>query len=180
MRRRFRARRTWRFWVGWFALLAIGIRIAYLTQVDDRPRELAEGTYRVSFVIDGDTLVLDDGKKIRLIGVDTPETDTRKRPAEPWGFEATKFARDFLERSDGQLRLQFDHERLDFYNRYLAYVFVGDKMLNEELIRAGLGQFTPGFRYSETMKRRFRLAEREAKTKRLGIWSQAPPSVPSN
>jgi micrococcal nuclease len=133
----------------------------------------------VSFVVDGDTLILDDGRKIRLIGVDTPETHERNQPPEVWGPEATRFARDLVAASQGRVRLQFDDERLDKYNRYLAYVWTGDKMLNEELIRNGLGEFTPGYRFSATMKRRFRAAEREAKAHALGMWSESQ-SVPTN
>lgn len=172
MPRRFRPLRTWRFWVGWLILFVVLVRIVYLLRYNDRPRDLAEGEYVVSYVIDGDTLILDDGKRVRLIGVDAPETHVPNQPVEPWGTEASAFARDFVDRSGRRLRLQFDDERLDVYGRYLAYLWAGDKMLNEELIRAGLGRYTPRFRFSETMKRRFRVAEREAKGKHVGIWSE--------
>ncbi len=125
----------------------------------------------MSFVIDGDTLTLVDAKRIRLIGVDTPETHKREQPPERWGPEAGAFTRAFVARGGGVVRLQFDDERLDKYGRYLAYVWVDGKLLNEELIRHGLGRFTPGFRFSETFKRRLRAAEREAKSRRAGIWS---------
>ena len=173
MSRRFRPLRTWRFWVGWLFVFAVGLRIFYLVRQDDQPRDLAEGEYVVSFVIDGDTLILDDSKRVRLIGVDTPETHERDKPPQPWGPQADAFAREFVDRAGGVVRLQFDDERLDKYGRYLAYVWVGEKMLNEELIRAGLGRCLPGYRYSETLKRRFRVAEGEAKSRRLGIWSES-------
>ena len=174
MVRRFQARRTWRFWIGWIVLVAIAVRIVYLSHYADPPRNLTEGEYQVKYVIDGDTLVLDDGKKIRLIGVDTPETHLPDKPPERWGREATQFAQGFVNRANGRLQLQFDNERLDVYNRHLAYVWAGDKMLNEELLREGLARFRPRFRYSETMKRRFRTAEREAKSQNIGIWSDNP------
>jgi micrococcal nuclease len=180
MPRQFRPLRTWRFWVGWLILLTVGLRVAYLTWHDDRPRDLAEGEYVVSFVIDGDTLILDDGKRVRLIGVDTPETHERDKPAERWGPEADAFARNFVEQAGGKLRLQFDDERLDKYGRYLAYAWSGGTLLNEELIRAGLGRFTPGFRFSGTMKRRFATAEREAKSRGVGIWSASSARVPAS
>lgn len=170
--RRFRPLRTWRFWVGWLLVLLACVRIGWLLKHEDRPRNLVDGEYVVSFVIDGDTLILDDGKRVRLIGVDTPETHERDKPAERWGPEADRFARDFVEQASGHLRLQFDDERLDKYGRYLAYVWSGDRMLNEELIRAGLGRHLSGYRYSATMKRRFATAEREARSHRVGIWSE--------
>ena len=171
MVRRFQPRRTWRFWVGWLISIAVAIRIAYLSRQTEAPTSLAEGEYQVSFVIDGDTVKLADGKKIRLIGVDTPETHLQNQPPEKWGVEATEFTQRFVNRTNGRVRLHFDDERLDAYNRYLAYVWSDDKMLNEELIKEGFGRFLPRFRYSETMKRRFRTAEREAKSRQIGIWS---------
>jgi micrococcal nuclease len=69
------------------------------------------------------------------------------------------------------VRLEFDKERYDKYGRVLAYVYLGDWFLNEELIRAGMGEAKTNYPYSESMKRRFRAAQREAKRRRLGLWS---------
>ena len=179
MARRFRPLRTWRFWAGWLILLAISLRVLYLARTSDPPQAIEEGTYKVAFVVDGDTLILEDARKIRLIGVDTPETRDRNHPTEAWGPEATKFARDLVASSQGKVRLQFDDERLDKYNRYLAYVWTGDKKLNAELSRSWLGEFTPGYRFSETIKRRFRVAEKKAKSHGAGMWSKMQ-SIPPN
>ena len=130
---------------------------------------LVSGVYQVEYVYDGDTLLLTTGQRVRLIGVDTPETVKRDHPIEPFGPEATTFTRAFV--ADGQVRLDFDRERLDRYGRWLAYVWVGDRMLNEELLRAGLARFEPQYHYSETMKRRFRIAQENAQSARRGIWS---------
>lgn len=101
------------------------------------PDALAEGVHQIERVIDGDTLLLANNARIRLIGVDTPETVKHNHPVEPWGPEATAFTKQFL--AGGQVRLQFDRERVDDYGRFLAYAWVDDRMLNEELIREGLG-----------------------------------------
>jgi micrococcal nuclease len=127
-------------------------------------------TVRVLRAVDGDTLLLADHTRVRLLGVDTPETKRPDTPVEPWGPEAHDFTR---ARVEGRtVRLVFDKERHDKYDRVLAYVYVGDWFLNEELIRAGMGRAITNHPYSEAMKRRFRKAEREAQEKRLGIWSQ--------
>ena len=138
---------------------------------DDRtaPADLAEGAYAIERVVDGDTLKLANHAVIRLIGVDTPETVRPQWPVEPWGLEASRFTKQFV--GDGPVRLQFDRERLDDYDRYLAYVWVGDRMLNEELVRSGLARFKGHFNYSETMKGRFRRAQGEAQAQRRGMWS---------
>lgn len=126
--------------------------------------------YQLERVVDGDTLLLANRARVRLIGVDTPETVQPGHPVEPWGPEATAFTRAFTER--GTVRLQLDRERKDRYGRFLAYVWVDGRMLNEELLRAGLARAKLGYPYSEAMKRRFRRAEREAKEHQRGIWSR--------
>jgi len=135
------------------------------------PENLQEGTYRVQRVVDGDTLLLANGARVRLQGVDTPETVKPNHPVEPFGHEATEFTRRFVARGNGAVRLQFDRERLDKYGRFLAYVWVGDRMLNEELLRAGLATAELQYRYSSTRKTRFRRAEEEAEAAARGIWS---------
>lgn len=133
------------------------------------PEEIGEGLYEVQRVVDGDTLLLTNHARIRLIGVDTPETVKPNHPVEPWGPEATQFTREFV--ADKQVRLEFDHERVDKFGRFLAYVWVGDRMLNEELVRAGLARAEMQYHYSSSKKTRFLRAEKEAKAARRGIWS---------
>lgn len=135
------------------------------------PETLAEGIYSVQRIVDGDTLVLTNQARIRLQGVDTPETVHPNQPVERFGPEATKFTQQFVDEAGGNVRLQFDRERLDKYDRFLAYVWSGERMLNEELVRAGLATAETKYRYSNAMKTRFRRAEDDAKAARRGIWS---------
>jgi micrococcal nuclease len=128
-------------------------------------------TALVERAIDGDTLLLADHTRLRLLGVNTPETKRPDWPVEPFGPEAQEFTRTHVE--GRRVRLEFDKERRDKYDRVLAYVYVDEWLLNEELIRAGLGRAITNHPYSETMKRRFRAAQREAQLKRRGIWSVA-------
>lgn len=93
-------------------------------------------SFRVAKVIDGDTIELTDGIRVRLIGVDTPEYIDGK--PEPFATEATQFTRQFLR---GQsVQLHFDRQRLDRYNRVLAFVYVDDALLNENSSRQDLRQ----------------------------------------
>jgi micrococcal nuclease len=140
------------------------------------PGPLAEGSYQVERVVDGDTLVLVGGHRVRLIGVNTPETVAPDRPVEPWGPEASAFTRSFV--GDQSVRLQLDRERIDQHGRHLAYVWNGNRLLNEELIRAGLGRYEPQFYYSPTMKRRFQKAQDSARRDGVGIWSETKNSIP--
>lgn len=135
------------------------------------PQSLSEGTYRVQRVVDGDTLVLEGGARVRLIGADTPETVKPDHPVEPFGPEAARYTEQFIADARGEVRLQMDRERKDRFDRFLAYVFAGDRMLNEELIREGLATARTEFNYSPSIKRRFRQAEDEARSAGRGIWS---------
>lgn len=137
------------------------------------PQSLAEGIHAVDRVVDGDTLLLAGGQRIRLIGVDTPETVKPDHPIEPWGPEAAEFTRQFV--AARPVRLSFDRERLDRFDRYLAYAWVDERLLNEELLRAGLARWEPGYHYSQAMKTRFRRAQQEAQNARRGLWSAGGP-----
>lgn len=181
-RRTFR-RRPRRSWL----VLVLFVVLALLRWGQDRwqdaPRPLdepplSEAEYAVLRVVDGDTLLVAPppgaalsrrDARVRLLGIDCPESVKPDHPVEPWGPEAAAFARQFV--SGGAVRLQFDRRRLDQYDRYLAYVFVADKMLNEELVRAGLARVSVYPGDSESMARRLRAAEQEARRARRGIWS---------
>jgi len=161
------------------ALVVLLIVVARLWQSNRQPlpppESLDEDVHQVERVVDGDTLLLTDRARVRLMGVDTPEvferggTGQRKGEPDRWGPEASAFTKKFV--GDGQVRLQFDKERKDQYGRFLAYVWVGDRMLNEELLREGLARHTPQYRFSESMKKRFRKAEEDARIHRRGLWS---------
>jgi len=167
MKRRFR--RPWRTRLIWLGLAALVIwRLSTAPRPEKVDAPLPSGTCRVERVVDGDTLLLWGGDRVRLIGVDTPETVMPEHPVEPFGREATQFTRSFL--AAGEVRLEFDRQRLDRHGRHLAYVWVGERMLNEELLRAGLARFEPEYHYSETVKRRFRRAQDEARAAQRGIW----------
>jgi len=127
------------------------------------------GPFLVERVVDGDTLLLEGGTRVRLIGVDTPESVKPDSPVEPLGREAAEFTRSRVERQ--RVTLQYDRERRDQYQRVLAYVYVGEAMLNEELIRAGFSRAETRFPYDQGMKNRFRKAEQEAREARRGLWA---------
>lgn len=126
--------------------------------------------YVVERVVDGDTLLLEDGTRVRLLGVDTPETKHPDRPPEPLGPQATAFTQRHVE--GRAVTLRFDRERRDRYHRVLAYVYRGDWCLNEEIIRAGFSRAETRFPYSTAMKRRFRQAEEEARENKRGLWAE--------
>jgi len=128
--------------------------------------------HAVARVIDGDTLLLTSGQRVRLIGVDTPETKHPDEPVDPLGVEAGEFVRSLI--ADAPVRLEFDRERLDRYERLLAYVWLPDgRLLNDEMIRAGYSAAQTGYSYRQDMKRRFLESEAQARAQGQGMW-QAP------
>jgi phosphatidylserine/phosphatidylglycerophosphate/cardiolipin synthase-like enzyme len=88
----------------------------------------------VKRVIDGDTVELSTGEKVRLIGVDTPETKDLPKPVQYFGKEVTAFTRQLVEGKP--VRLEYDQQRQDKYARTLAYVYLEDgTLVNVEIIR---------------------------------------------
>lgn len=154
----------------WILLAALAAWRYWSGDVAPPPAEThATGSYHVRRAVDGDTLLLDDGTRVRLIGVNAPESVRPDYPVEAWGPEASQFTRDFV--AGGAVRLEFDRERLDQHGRMLAYVYVGDRLLNEELVEQGFARYEPQYFYSEAMKRRFRQAQERARSAQRGIWS---------
>ncbi|HSG05118.1 MAG TPA: thermonuclease family protein [Nitrospiria bacterium] len=133
-----------------------------------------DGPVLVIRVIDGDTIELKGGERVRYLGIDAPERHRRIQGRwvgveEPFSEEAYVFNR---ERVEGKgVRLEFDREIRDHYRRLLAYVFVGDEMINEELIEAGLVRVRihpPNFRYKDIFKQ----AEQKARLEGMGLWRE--------
>lgn len=164
-------RRSWRAWVVLSALAAlVAFRVWQDARSPAEPDLIDEGPHVVAEVVDGDTLLLANRARVRLFGADAPETKHPNLPTQPWGAEATEFTRAFI--GQRPVRLAFDRERKDKYGRFLAYVYVEDRLLNEELLRSGLARALLRYPYSAAMKRRFQEAEAEAKATGRGVWSQ--------
>ena len=123
--------------------------------------------YRVKRVIDGDTILLINGERVRLIGVDTPETKHPQKPVQYFGMEAYLFTKQMIDGKEA--RFGFDRQKKDRYGRLLAYVYLLDgTFLNAEIIKKGYGfAYTRfPFKYIEE----FRRYEREARENRRGLW----------
>jgi micrococcal nuclease len=124
-------------------------------------------TAAVKRVIDGDTVELTTSEKVRLIGVDTPETKDPRKPVQYFGTEATAFTKRLVEGK--RVRLEYDQQRQDKYGRTLAYVYLEDgTFVNAEIIRQGYGfAYT---RFPFTYLEQFRQLEREAREAKRGLW----------
>jgi len=125
----------------------------------------------VTQVLDGDTLVLAGGQRVRLLGIDAPEMAREGRPAE---FLAHK-SKDLLAGlTQGKVvRLEYDQLRYDHYGRLLAYLFLPDHtLINAELLRQGLAHVyfhAPNVRHRDALL----AAQTEAMDARRGRWQKA-------
>ena len=134
-------------------------------------RDGFEGT--VVRVVDGDTIhvrIGDRVEKVRYIGVNTPEVHHPTKGEEPGGREATEVNRRLL--TGNHVRLELDVGERDRYGRLLAYVWVGETMVNAELVRLGYAQVMtvpPNVRYQEM----FVKLQREAREAGRGLWRRA-------
>jgi micrococcal nuclease len=130
----------------------------------------ASATVLVTRVVDGDTVEVQlDGREedVRYIGVDTPETVKPDTPVQCFGPQASAFNHLLVE--GRRVRLVFGEERRDVYGRLLAYVYLGGRFVNAELIRRGLARtltIPPNDHFAGELKRLEIAAARAGR----GLW----------
>ncbi len=116
-------------------------------------------------VIDGDTIVIEGGYRVRYIGIDTPEIHPQ---LEPFGMQALEANRQLVEGK--VVRLEMDISPTD-NGRLLRYVYVDDIFVNAELVRQGLAEakaYPPDTRYQEELEK----LEAEARQAGRGMWAK--------
>ncbi|HUS60284.1 MAG TPA: thermonuclease family protein [Nevskiaceae bacterium] len=122
---------------------------------------------KVTKVIDGDTIQLENGKTLRYIGIDTPETVHPSKPIQCYGKEASDKNKQLVESKE--IEIEKDVSEVDKYGRLLRYVWVEGVFVNEYLVREGFAQsstYPPDVKYQEL----FREAERKAREENKGLW----------
>lgn len=140
------------------ALVALGIYHA-----------LGAGKARtVGHVFDGDTIALEDGTRVRLIGVDAPEVDSPYSKLEPFGEDSKAFLTSLV--LNRKVFLDEGDPARDKYGRTLAYVYVDDVLVNGRMIRAGWARAYRQFHHP--WRDLFIAYEREARSKGLGMWRE--------
>jgi micrococcal nuclease len=125
-------------------------------------------TATVKYIIDGDTIILTNGEKVRYTSIDTPER------GQCWYRQAKRMNQDLV--SGREIILERDVSDRDKYERLLRYIYVGDKnvieeisFVNIELVRAGLArvkEYKPDLKYFEELEN----AEDYAKENKIGLW----------
>jgi micrococcal nuclease len=128
---------------------------------------------KVIKVIDGDTIEIYQNQKIekiRMIGLNTPETVAPNKDIECYGIEASSKLKDLLQGKIVKLESDETQENKDKYNRLLRYVFLDGKNINQKMIEEGYG-FEYTFKKPYRYQKEFKLSESIAKEKNLGLWN---------
>lgn len=121
----------------------------------------------VSSVIDGDTIILSDKRRVRYIGIDTPEFQPQSKDVECYAKEAKKKNIELV--SKKTIQMKRDISETDTYGRFLRYVWVDSTFVNEYLIKEGYAKQVT-FPHDITYAEYFQLLAKEAKEKKKGLW----------
>lgn len=151
-------------------LLLLGAALAAAADCAPPPETPPLAVARVS---DGDTLVLEDGRRVRLLGVNAPETAHDGRAAERHAGAARALLSSLIAAADGRVRLAYGREREDRHGRTLAYVYAGERNAGAALLQAGLAWYVvlpPDTAHAGCYRR----LERTARAAGRNIWRDTP------
>lgn len=129
-----------------------------------------DAQWQVKRVTDGDTIVVTrrgTEEKVRLLGIDAPE-----KAQKPWGGRSKAHLEQLVRA--GEVRLETDVRERDRYGRLLAHVWVGNALVNQEMVASGhalLYTVPPNVKYAERLQQ----AEQRARLERIGIWDRRNP-----
>ncbi|MDP3998349.1 MAG: thermonuclease family protein [bacterium] len=123
---------------------------------------------KVIRVVDGDTVELADGRRVRYIGIDTPETVDPRKTVQCFGGEASNKNKELVEGK--MVELEKDISEIDKYGRLLRYIYVDGLFVNDYLVRQGFAHassYPPDIKYQDQLRQ----AEQEARDSGRGLWS---------
>lgn len=145
----------------------------WISQSAQQVQQLQLGTYAITNFVDGDTITVDmNGTKerIRMIGVDTPETQDPRVPVQCYGKAASDFTKNLIGTNAVRLEADPTNTNRDRYNRLLRYVYLPDnRLVNAEIIKSGYGFVYTLFPFQKLEE--FREYERQARDQNLGLWN---------
>lgn len=152
-------------------LLFVLLPLLFIASCDVVESAEEKELHKVTQVIDGDTFWIDEKEKVRLIGVDAPESrNTGRKKIGYYGKEAKAFLKSYL--MGKRVKLKYDVTRTDRYQRTLAYVYLEDgTFLNAELVKLGYAMVytvPPNVKYADE----FLDLQREARENGRGLWGK--------
>ena len=151
----------------------VSIPACYIEPVNEKEQ------VKFSKCVDGDTATFNINgkrKKVRFLGINTPESVKKDSEVESYGKEASNYTCNLVKNAN-KIEIEYDinSDKEDKFGRVLAYVYVDGKMLQEELLKKGLAKVAylyGNYQYTE----QFKLLEKEAKEKKLGLWNLDDPN----
>ena len=158
----------------WGAFFVSGIWLSMVQAQVFCPAPAAMTKVDVLRVVDGDTVRLKDGRSVRMIGLNAPETGKKGRTDEPYAVAARQRLQALIEASDGRVGLVVGPERKDRYGRTLAHLYSADgENLEARLLAEGLG-LQVGIAPNVDLAACQQAAESSARKARLGLWRHSP------
>ncbi len=146
------------------SMLVLVILTVFASSDEKHPNE-----YYVKKVIDGDTIELESGEKVRFIGINTPETNSPQKKNECFGREAKEYTKDLLE---GEwITLQRDVSETDRFGRLLRYVYLKNELVNDKLVKQGYAyasSYPPDIHFQDV----FSSSQNYARENNLGLWNK--------
>ena len=136
------------------------------TYVAEEPEEIQNYNMTVTEVIDGDTFYLGNGDKIRMLGINTPES------GKPYSQEATEFLTSMLMGKEVTLVNDSKNDDSDSYGRLLSHVYINDTLVNYEIIKVGLAFWYP-YTSGTDMDEMYEEAQHYASNNTLGLWTES-------
>ncbi len=169
-----------------FSFIVVGIIFYYFIYTNPDfgflDKNSGKETYLVKKVIDGDTYLLHNGEKVRLLGIDTPEqydsdkleedalsSGKDKKTIRRLGKLASNYVKKLVESKKVILKKEPNYENRDKYGRLLRYVYLEDgTFVNAKIIQDGYGQVYEKYPISKTKE--FRRYQKEARENKRGLW----------
>ncbi len=159
-----------------FFLFLINVFMTLTGQINDPAQQVvtwkkvnaAPDYVRVERVIDGDTILVESGDKVRYIGIDAPEVASGRKEEECFASAATQKNKELVEGK--MVRLERDVSEKDKYGRLLRYVYQDDFFINEILVSEGYAKsvtYPPDVRYADYFLGKEKIASQESR----GLWT---------
>ncbi len=160
---------------------ALAQQMGLFSKAQEIAAPVQPGYYQVTQFADGDTISVNmDGteEKVRMIGVDTPETHDPRKVVQCFGQAATDFTKQLIGTSTVRLEADPENNNRDRYNRLLRYVYLQDgRLVNAEIIKQGYGFAYTSFPFTKLEE--FRSYEKAARESSLGLWANCKPQIDS-
>ncbi|SJZ36033.1 thermonuclease family protein [Anaerorhabdus furcosa] len=156
----------------YFIVLLLLFLVVTIAELQFKPQPLEANKVLLTKCVDGDTAHFDiDGKdeKVRFLAIDAPEIAKGGKAADPYGDDAANYTCKALQNAK-VIKVEYEEEKVDKYNRRLAWVWIDGELLQVKLVEEGLAKVKylyDDYQYTEIVQK----AEKIAKQENKGVWS---------